>query len=99
MQKVVGRYMQISQLRALTGDYVVQDLSEDLEDLDLEQQPPRQEEIPDPIADSEAQLFGSRPEMEPLLRRSLNMDLQAVYGDSAIQETPPQGAGLAVPTR
>jgi len=41
MQKVVTRYMQLSQLRELTGEYIVQDLArtDGYED-DLEMQPP-----------------------------------------------------------
>lgn len=85
MQKVVARYMQLSQLRTLTGEYIVKDLSEARSAGDVLQKPPSQQDIVGlshdmPSAPYPHQLFSSTSEMEPTVIQSLSMDLQAVYG-------------------
>jgi len=91
LQKVIVRYMQLTQLRTLTGEYVVRDLSDDSHgtNFDLEQ-PPLQSDLSNfvdiaPRAQPPRHIFESsyREDMSAV-QQSLALDLQAVYGHRAI---------------
>jgi len=69
-QKVAQRYFQLRELRMLTGEYIVQDLSECAE-------------ICAPSAPSLPPGSYLAPMTEPVVQQSLTRDMQAVYGLSA----------------
>lgn len=82
LQKSVARYFQLKELRQLTGEYVVQDLS-------LQQISPQQAErdmeagpaqmgMPEPTPSAPPVSFG--PVTAQTVQMSLTRDLQAVYG-------------------
>jgi len=94
MQKVMVRYLQLSQLRELTGEYIVQDLAGQFnteeEELKMQGLPAQQHFMP---VDDEPERVPAMPivSVEPnvqgvrsaSMRQSLLMDLQAVYGGNA----------------
>lgn len=89
LQKVATRYMQLSELRALTGEYVVRDLSSEEMYLDIEQ-PPVQQDLSAPRDPARSMwwpssLWGQEsPAMDPALQDSLTRDLEAVYGTQVV---------------
>lgn len=72
LQKAVSRYFQLKELRALTGEYVVQDLSTRFNT-------PEQQTM-DPSAPPAHMVCSFAPVTEQEVQVSLSRDLQAVYG-------------------